>query len=221
MGLIFQGICGRCGSRAGLGTPVRLAVFVDGAIEGAERKIEDRVVWRRQASVGVSEGVNLVELSHPIEGAIMDQHGFTWEQLRREGRFVKIYTVICRRCGKVFEKRKLEAMSPWGCLWPMVIGLVCGVVAGVVVWMLSGGPGALMAGAVVWFAVFAAVDGVGEWLGRRHLRKHFVERAKLVAGRPECPVCGVDDSVGIDRVGMAVCTLCGERAMKEKAVAIS
>ena len=56
----------------------------------------------------------IVVLGHPCEDMILEELGYTFETAGRGGRLLYFRNVVCRKCGTMYEIRRLGTASP-GC----------------------------------------------------------------------------------------------------------
>ena len=153
-------------------------------------------------------------LAHPGESRILESAGFTWDEVFRQGRYVAVDNVVCRRCGTAFPRRRLAAPNGAGCLPSLLTGAAVGVGVGSCLHSAIAG---LVAGWAGLFVVLHLVDFRRE----RYLRQRFPARRASLAAERRCPTCSADDARSIDGARSIPCPSCRAPALRFRPVGIS
>ena len=148
-------------------------------------------------------------LHHPLEGAILKDLGFTWEEAERERRLLYFHAGACATCG---ARSDLDAQDPrmialQGSPWPMRFFIAGGVIffalAEVLIWLAAGetrwpwlarltmmpGLGILAIGIYFWLAAGFS-DTVERYRGfARRLFPRVFRKPELQPSGIPCTVC--------------------------------
>lgn len=196
MPTVYQGTCTACGYEGRpvtAGGPCLLVTDAD----------EDR---RRRA------GEPVPVLLHPLVPSVLDEFGLSFALAAWGGRLVEVRRVVCRDCGRVYDRRRLTAGGvPVGCGGCLGIAAVGGVVA-VATGAAAGNPFVgLAAGGLAGASLLAGVE-----LGASAIvRRRFRYRAAAVRTPPGCPDCGGRHVTPVDRTrGPVPCPQCGSRTLR-------
>ena len=200
MPVIFQGQCSFCGYKSPMISDGNCgAVIVDDSciIENYDSHPNDD---------------RIVVLAHPIEQHIIEKYGFTYTSATLQGRYLRLQDCFCKSCGHVYETRKLgSATLIFGCLPPILIAVVLGIVTGVSrSSILDGLFGAFFAGLVSWWTI--------DWLVGVYVRFRYIERSREFHISRDCPKCG---SRRTATGGVLPCPACHQRSMNVKAIGMS
>jgi ssDNA-binding Zn-finger/Zn-ribbon topoisomerase 1 len=209
---VYEAQCPRCGCKGRHSTARYGAVFMDEPVEEESLTTKAHAVQSRSnltALVADPEDCRMLVLAHPLEGRILKEAGYTWDTVKKAGRFVLVDEVVCE-CGKTFRVRKL--------MGPAFSGGVgsCLVFAGMLMATIDAG----LQMESFWFAIGALLVITWSYVvaeqayGRWYIRCYFRERAKAIDGPSQCPDCGSKDFVSIARSRTFPCPQCGETAMR-------
>lgn len=209
MPTIYQGKCSDCGHKtphmpAGYG-----AVLVDQPVERDQAQVVGAVLSKGSTGgfATVSDS-HLVVLSHPAESRILASAGFTWGDLRREGRYIACCNVVCDACGQLFVLKELTLPQGCsGCILPLALGIVAGLSTGI--WCQSVWIG--------WFASCGVVYLAGhcmERMARRRLEGYYPERAAALEAERFCPSCGSEENSGVTSPTPHRCKSCKGRSLQ-------
>lgn len=104
------------------------AVLVEQPVEGMQHQVVGAVVHEgSEVEFAASPGTHLVVLSHPAEHRILKSLGYTWDDLRREGRYVACTNVVCDECGWLFSHKRLAVPGGcMGCVVPLLVAVMAG-----------------------------------------------------------------------------------------------
>ena len=215
MSSIYQGICSNCDYET-VTSPDECGAVL--AAQPAKNE-KDVAVGRMLASEifgekAIVQGDQLVVLLHPLEESILAGTGYTPWDLFREGRYVSITFIICRRCANIFAIRRLDLPIEIGCLASIVIGIASGVGVGFSMKSIVAGIvscGVVTYSAIVWTDIVA----------RKFMQYKFGERARALAADQLCPKCGANDSVQFDSARKIRCPACHEESLTVDMVGIS
>lgn len=205
---IYRGECSECGHETSVMPAEYGAVLVDEPVEREQHQVLGAVIQDSQGGrFATATDGHLLVLSHPAESSILKSTGFTWNDLRREGRYVVCTNVICDECGQLFALKRIALPQGCsGCLIPLVIGIAGGLAFGV--WRSS-----VLLG---WFAAL----GVGylatitlEWWAHLRFRDYFPERAAKMKAERFCPACGSESSTKITDKGTLCCPSCQQSSL--------
>lgn len=214
MAAICQGICGKCGYASESVPDHSVAVLID--LDRASRLtgLSLRCVSDDTGELAAVENLRLLHLPHPIEESILTSAGLTLEEVSKQGRFVSVTPVVCRRCGTVFDARRLIAASGLsGCIVGAVIAF--GVLVG-----LSWSTGRLELALPAASAVLMSFVAIWEFFERWGLRRYRT-RAAALARPATCPNCKSPSIQRVKKSRPVTCPSCGQRSMKFKMVGIS
>lgn len=215
MPTLFQGICRHCGHQTPPLSKGYGAVFVDQPVAQAQRHVAGAVVASGDGSAMASvDDLRFVVLRHPIEDSDLAKTGYTWHDLLRQGRYVRVTNVICRDCGTLFQRRRLSPPGAFGCITAMTLGVVVGLAAGL--WMRS-----FVLGLLAWYVVATAVSIGAEFCAALYVRLRFRARAKALAAERTCPRCGADNAKTIGSGRSVVCSACCRRSLRFKVAGVS
>src|SRR5688572_4325541 len=93
------------------------AVIVDRPVGEPQSMVVGAVIHQSGRGYFAADGdPRFVVLSHPLEAEILAGTGYGWNDLLREGRYVSVTNVVCRRCGTVYHRRRLAPPGGFGCL---------------------------------------------------------------------------------------------------------
>lgn len=196
MPLVFHAACADCGYESPALSPGGFAVLVPDTDEPTPP-----ILGRRHPPV-----------LHPFAPYVLDEFGLTFASAAWGGQLVEFETVVCRDCGRVFERRRLTAGgAAIGCAGCLTLAAAAAVVA-VVVAIAVGNPFVgLGVGAVAAVAVAAVIECGASGIVRRRYR----DRVGQVDTPRTCPDCG---GRRCSRVGSGggpfPCPSCGHRAVR-------
>jgi hypothetical protein len=184
------------------------AVLVDEPVARRQGEVAGAVIMNRadDDTLATVNDPRFVVLTHPIESAALASTGYGNLDLVREGRYVEVTNVVCRRCGTVFPRRRLAAPEI-GC----GVGLLLGAAIGVVVGFKSR---SFVDGFLTCYAVAGLVGLVSTGLAALYIRRRHRERAAALAAEVHCPTCRADDAVPIDGAKGVRCSRCGRDALR-------
>lgn len=205
MPAILQARCAACNHESKLFSAGYAAIWLDEAPREPASTLAGAVLTASTGDADVAKVADgrLVTLAHPGESAILRKHGYTVDTLALAGRLVSVSVMICRRCGTMYERRRLDFGGAAGCMSSLVLG----VVAVVLGWFFGAGPWAFFVGLLSVYLTLGAFD----LFGRLYIRLRFRERAEMVAAEKDCPKCGSDDAVSVNSRGPFPCPACHER----------
>jgi len=184
------------------------AVLVDRPLDRSQTEVAGTCLLSAPAgNVAESADPRFVVLAHPLEFEILAGTGYTWSDLYRQGRYVLVTNVVCRRCGAVFQKRKLGAPGEPGCTVAILIGLLSGAAAGLRAHRL-------LVGVLVFCSIGGATAALAAWIARWRVRRRFPARAAALAAESSCPACGADDAAPISRVRSVRCPACRQQSLR-------
>ena len=217
MPTVYQGVCRNCSHRTAVMTDGCGAVLVDLPVDAAQTEVaggglssgsESKQVEAAKPRFGEPRLVEpgLVVLAHPREVAILAGTGYTRSDLLRQGRYVSVSNVACRRCGRVFQRRRLSVPGGSGCAAALALGLACGAAAGLAAQRV-------LIGVIVCYLVCLGVTAAASIIARRRLRRRYPARAAALAAESNCPACGAGASTPISRTKSAHCPSCGQRTL--------
>jgi hypothetical protein len=218
MSAIHQGICSNCGYETAPMAGECGAVLVTPPVKSEEKVAVGRLLASEilgdRATV---QDDQLIVLGHPLETSILAGTGYTWHELLRQGRYVRITEVICRQCGNIFAKRQLAVPGGVGCR-VISLNLIAGIVSGIGIgsWTHS-----LLLAIVTFIGAAWCLETGCETFAHRHLQRRFHERAIVFASDALCPVCNADDSVSFTSAKRNRCPACREESLNVKMVGIS
>ena len=201
---VLQARCAACNHESEVFSAGYGAIWLDEAPSKPASTLAGAVLTAStgDADVATVADGHLVPLAHPAEWDILREHGYTFDTVALAGRHVSVSRMICRRCGTMFERRRLDFGGAAGCM----PGLVLGVVAIVLAWYFGAGPWAFLVGMLAVYLTWGAVA----LFGHLHIRLRFHERAQMVATDKDCPKCGSSDAVTVNSRGPFPCPECGE-----------
>ena len=189
------------------------AVLVDQPVERDQYQLFGAVL-HDNAKTGFAATLDshLVVLSHPAESSILKSTGFTWDDLRREGRYVACTNVVCEKCGQLFSLKRLAIPQGCsGCLIPLVVAMIAGLTIGF--WQES------------FFLGWFVACGVGylstcilDAKARHNLKSYFPERAAKMEADRHCPKCGAEDHLPITSAEHARCQVCEKGSLSFRIV---
>jgi ribosomal protein L37AE/L43A len=196
MPLVFHAACADCGYEAADLSPGGFAVLVPDAETDSPP-----ILGRHHPPV-----------LHPFAPFVLDEFGLSFATAAWGGQLVERETVVCRECGRVFERRRLTAAgAAVGCGGCLAIAGGAFAVA-VVVGLVTGNP---FVGAGAGAVVAVAAGAVAEFGASAFVRRRFRERAATVDTPRTCPDCG---GRRVARVGSNggpfPCPACGRRAVR-------
>ncbi len=217
MPTIYQSTCDRCSYISDLYSEAYGAIWVDEPRTATGETVVAGAVLHEPTGDARIESIydpHLVVLAHPGEQMILEQEGYTWLKLAREGRYVFVQRVICDACGHHFDIRKLSIPSGTGCLSTLLVGIVVGI--GMGVWLASFWWGLIIAyGLTVCFALLSSVAG------RIFLHLKYRERQYSVDGPTACPKCSNKNYSKVTSRRALTCPQCGEKTLHVRMVGIS
>jgi predicted Zn-ribbon and HTH transcriptional regulator len=205
---LYQGVCRNCSHRTAIMTAGYGAVLVDRPLDRSQTEVAGACLLSAAAGkLAESADPRFVVLAHPLESKILADTGYTWNDLYRQGRYVLVTNVVCRRCGAVFQKRELGAPGEPGWVVAILIGLLSGTAAGL--WAHR-----LLVGVLVFCGLGGATGALAGWIARWRVRRRFRARAAALAAESTCPACGADDAAPISRVRSVRCPACRQQSQR-------
>ena len=215
MPTLFQGTCRHCGHTTPLLCEVYGAVFADRPVAQAQHEVAGAVLTSGVAGAMASiDDPRFVVLRHPIEDSDLRKTGYSWRDLLKQGRYVRVTNVICRECGTLFRRRRLAPPGGFGCITGLGLGVVAGLAMGIVTTSVTA---ALLAGYVVATAV-----SIGAGFGAVvYVRLRFAARASALAAERKCPACGADNAKTVGWGRSVVCPACRQRGLRFAAAGVS
>lgn len=213
MPTIYRGECSRCGHETSVLPAGYGAVLVDEPVNREQHQVLGAVVLEgKGGEFATATDGYLVVLSHPAESSILKSTGFTWNDLRREGRYVYCTNVMCDECGQLFALKRIAVpQSCSGCYVPLIAGIVAGLAVGI--WLSSVILGWFAALVVGYLATITT-----EWWARRSFRDYFSERAAKLRAERFCPACGSEASKTITDEGPLCCPSCQQSSLRFRIV---
>jgi len=204
---IFRGRCKDCGYESDGFADVGLAVLLGRDHPALRFPEHEYLVSDAVGELGEVENVCLLVLPHPGEARTLERVGMTLEDASRQGRMVRLRTVVCRGCVTVYRRRRLfAAMGSTGCAIGMAVCLGSAVGAGV--WRGSFEVGVL-ASCVAMMVVAVGIE-LFEW----SLLLRFRRRARALRRPETCPECGSGSAQSILRWRRVPCPCCGGRRVR-------
>ncbi|HZN69411.1 MAG TPA: hypothetical protein VFB66_29315 [Tepidisphaeraceae bacterium] len=184
------------------------AVLVDEPVAREQGEVAGAVIMNgaEDDTLATVNDPRFVVLTHPIESSALASTGYGNLDLVREGRYVEVTNVICRRCGTVFPRRRLAAPGV-GC----GVGLLPGAAVGVVVGF---GSRSFLAGIFTCYVVAGLVGLVATGMAALYVRRRHRERAAALAAEVQCPTCRSEDAMPIDGAKGVRCSSCGQDALR-------
>lgn len=213
MPLIYQGTCGECGHETPVMTDGYVAVFTDGAGAGTQAEVAGAVVDGGEKEVAGAGDPQLAVSGQAAESP-MKGTGYSRSDLFWQGRHVSVANVVCRRCGTLFQRRRLTAPSAMGCGAGTSLGIVGGIAIGL--WTRR-----ILVGVVVAYIAIVGFLMLIGFLGRFYVRTRFSARAGALAAESVCPNCHADDARSIAGANSVKCRACGKEAVEFKVVGVS
>lgn len=200
MPVIFQGECSSCGYQS---------PFVSDGYYGAVI-VDNSCIIEKQDSDPNDE--RIVVLAHPLEQDIIEKYGFTYSSATLQGRYLQMHDLFCKSCGNVYETRRLAAATLiFGCLPPILIAVLLGIVIGIFQSsILDGLFGAFTASLFSWLTI--------DWLVGVYVRLRYAERSREFYIPRVCPKCG---SRRAAIRGVLPCPTCRQPSMKVKTIGMS
>jgi hypothetical protein len=215
MPTVYQGICRDCGYTTSFLSEEYGAVFVDQPVAEAQQELAGAVIMAGNSGPMASiDDHRFVVLRHPGEESDLRATGYTWRDLLKQGRYVRVTNVICRECGTLFQRRRLAAPNAFGCVTALVLGVIVGLSAGIRMRSIS-------AGFAAWFVGAMVVLIGAEFCAALYVRLRFRTRAKMLAAERTCPGCGADHAKKIGWGRSVACPSCRRCSLRFKVVGIS
>jgi ribosomal protein S27E len=157
----------------------------------------------------------IVILAHPLEMHILKELGFTFSSATLAGRWLNVNECFCKSCGNLYEVRKLGASGAVGCGPSLIAGSLCGVATGMLM------HDALLGVFVGLMTVNVLAILLGQ-LAALFVSWRYRERAREFATPKRCPKCGSQQGISPgSRKAVVPCPMCGQTAMRIKAVGMS
>lgn len=207
MPTIYRGTCSNCGHQTRVMTAGYGAVIVDRPVENERHQVVGAVLMSDgDDSMAAAGDQRFVVLRHPLESKILANTGYTWNDLLWQGRYVILKNMICRRCGTVFQHRRLSAPGATGCITGLALGLVAGVAAGIA-------NHNFLAGLAAWYAATYVTELVLQYLAQLYVRRRFSRRAVSLAAERSCPHCHADDATAINGAKEVTCPTCSKKSL--------
>lgn len=212
---LYQGICARCGHTTPILRASYGAVLVDRPADPDQGEVAGAVIRRDNGGAFATAGdPRFVVLRHPVEDSDLASTGYSWFDVVWQGRYVAVTNVVCRRCGDVFQRRRLTAPVGTGCLAGFALGAAGGAVVGTLRHSFE-------AGFLVWYAVTMAVGLIASGLATLYLHLRFSERAASLSAERACPQCGSNDAMAVSRAKAVRCPDCSTESLRFAIVGIS
>jgi hypothetical protein len=195
MPVVFQGCCSACGYDTPPVTAGGPCVLVTDADEDRRRRI----------------GEPVPVVLHPLAPYVLDEFGLSFASAAWGGRLVEVRQLVCRDCGRAFERRWLTAGGvPVGCGGCLGIVAAGGLAAAATAVIAENPFLGLAVGGLTGAGLLAAIELGGSPL----VRRRYPHRAAAVRTSPACPDCGSRAGIPVDRLrGPVPCPRCGTRAL--------
>jgi hypothetical protein len=106
-------------------TACNLGPEVVGAVAGmviTDRRGGGHTLPEGYLAVQLDSG-ELIRLPHPVEGLVLQRHGFTWTQAGNQGRLFRVTFQICSQCGLLHEERQIHDPR-YGCGASFVVAAI-------------------------------------------------------------------------------------------------
>jgi predicted Zn-ribbon and HTH transcriptional regulator len=208
---ILRGRCKDCGYESDRFADISLAVLLGRDHLALRVPEHEHLISDEVGELGAFEDLCLLMLPHPGEARTLEGVGMTLVDASRQGRMVRLRTVVCRACGTVYRQRRLfAAVGSTGCAIGIAVCLVSGIGAGV--WGGSFEIGVLA------FCGAMLVVSVGIELIEWSLLRRFRGRARALRRPETCPECGSSLAQSIVRWRRVPCPCCGKRLMRFRMV---
>lgn len=212
---LYRGVCSHCDYRTAIMTGGYGAVLVDQPPDEFQSEVAGACLFSdARGEMAEAADPRFVALAHPLESTILADTGYTWRDLFWQGRYVSVTNVVCRHCGRTFQKRQLAAPADTGCTTAILIGVTVGIAAGVIT-------RSFVVAFASCFAATCAAASAAMFLADFYIRRRFPQRAAALAAEFSCPACSADDSIEISRARSVRCPACREEKQSFETAGIS
>jgi len=211
---IFQGICSNCHHESAVVADGSMAILINRDDPALRIPLNEKLVSNDIGELPTGDNFCLLELAHPLEDSILHSTGISFPEASYGGRLVLLTSVVCRKCGTVYNRRRLTVRTgSAGCLIALAAFFSVSPLAGL--WLQSFWVG-LASGYAVLMLV-SACDQLVAWL----FLQRFRNRAKALALPANCPKCGSTSAQSVTRSRRVPCPECGQFSVRFRMTAIS